>query len=199
MGHERRELARFWAGVMAGFVLVVGGTLLALALIPTLFGVVSATVVGSGSMAPALRVGDVVLLDHVDARASTLESPTVVLADDPGRDRPLLHRIVGTSPDGLGYVTKGDANPEKDSTVVPPEWVRGTGRVVIPLVGTPVLWLQDGNLIPVALLVASIAGLAWFARFGWSDAYDPWSGHHASSPTPLTEPAPIGTILPARA
>lgn len=190
---------RFWAGVTAGFVLVAAGALVALAVVPSAVGLTSSTVVGSGSMAPALRIGDVVLLEDVDARATAIEPPTVVLVEDPARERPLLHRVVGVAPDESGYRTKGDANLDEDSDVVAPELVQGTGRVLVPLVGTPLLWAQDGALLPLAALLAAVAGLAGLARYGWSDGHDPWTRERRTEPPAVPrqrEPGPGG--LPDR-
>ncbi|OZD54407.1 hypothetical protein CH252_08920 [Rhodococcus sp. 06-1477-1B] len=121
---------------------------------PAALGWMPTTVV-SASMAPAIEVGDVVVSRPVPREV--LLPGRVVLATDPDRpDRLRLHRIAAISPDG-DLVTKGDANPDADSTPLPPGSARGIGVLRVPLIGLPIVWLRTGQLVPLA---ASIAGFA---------------------------------------
>ncbi|MCB1026910.1 MAG: signal peptidase I [Microthrixaceae bacterium] len=108
-------------------------------------------VITSGSMAPKIRVGEVVLSARPSER--TLETGTIVVFEDPRRDEPLTHRVVGQESDG-SYRTQGDANPTPDPRPVPPEDIRGVGRLLVPMVGLPVVWLRTGALGPFALWAA---------------------------------------------
>lgn len=148
------------------------------------------------ALADDLQVGDVVLLQPPADGGQALAAPAVVLIERPGRDVPLLHRIVAPSPDGAGYTTRGDANPEPDSDVAAYEQIRGIGRVLVPWVGTPLLWIKDGDLLRLGLLVAAVSVLTALARYGWSDRYDPWppapntdQGHHPETDPAKQEPA----------
>ena len=95
-------------------VLLLSGLLLALAAGRVLLGV-GASAVLSDSMAPAYQRGDLVVTRRVDASSLQVGDVPVLLA--PGRDRPVVHRIVerrGTA--GSPVVrTKGDANPAVDA------------------------------------------------------------------------------------
>lgn len=98
--------------------------------------------ISSGSMEPRINVGDVVL---VDPAPGELGPGAVVTFDDPvtTSDRLVTHRIEDVAPNGR-FVTKGDANAVPDSTPVPRDAVEGAGRVLVPLVGRPVMWVQQG-------------------------------------------------------
>jgi signal peptidase len=129
------------------------GVLLGAAMVPLVIGW-SGTVVASGSMAPSLRTGDVVVVAPVDA--ARVGTGDVVLVDDPAhRGRLLTHRVVRRTPDG-SLVLKGDANALADSTPVAPAAVRGVARVAVPRLGLPVLWLRTGDLRWVLWLVGTV-------------------------------------------
>jgi len=118
------------------------------------------TVVMSGSMAPALGVGDVVLVRPAHD-ATRLSPGQVVLVDDPdlpGRLR--LHRLVEQDSSG-DLVLRGDANPRADTAHVDPSAVHGVVAWRFPLLGLPAVGLRTGNPGPlvagVAVLVALLA------------------------------------------
>jgi signal peptidase I len=135
--------------------------LLVCSVLPVLFGW-RVTVVVSGSMTPAVRVGDVVAAAPVAAGdVPKLAVGTVILVADPGHPgRLLLHRLVAFNPDGT-LVTKGDANAVRDGLPVPPAAVRGVAKVRVPMIGLPKVWASDGNLLP--LLALGILGMALLA------------------------------------
>ena len=113
------------------------------------------TTVMTASMAPAIEAGDIVVSRPVPREA--LLPGRVVLATDPDRaDRLRLHRIAELSPEG-DLVTKGDANPDPDSTPLHPDAVLGIGVLRVPGIGLPIVWLRAGEVIPLA---ASVAGFA---------------------------------------
>jgi signal peptidase len=108
------------------------------------------TVVLSGSMAPALRPGDIVITSPLhQSEVTALPLHSVVLAVDPAHHdgRLLLHRVIATRLDGT-LLTKGDANAESDSTRVPASHVRGLAQVRIPLIGVPVWRAREGDPLP---------------------------------------------------
>ncbi|THJ66557.1 hypothetical protein E8P82_08890 [Arthrobacter echini] len=69
-----------------------------------------------------------------------------------------LHRIVAANADGT-FVTSGDANPQVDSAPLTREQITGQGRLLVPLIGLPGLWLGTGRLSLLALW----AGLTFLA------------------------------------
>lgn len=112
--------------------------------------------IASGSMAPRIAVGDVVVgspIPFEDVRAGQVV--TVPMPGHPGVQ--LTHRVHEVTLDGL--VTKGDANRVADSTRV----VDGPvylARLRVPLVGYPLLWARTGAVLPLGLTVVAVALLA---------------------------------------
>jgi len=102
----------------------------------------------SGSMAPTLSQGDIVMTSA--APHGRLAPGTIITFRRNGAT--VTHRIVRVNADG-SYVTRGDANPVADSTPVQPSSVVGVARVVVPYVGLPREWLREGRLGSLALLV----------------------------------------------
>lgn len=112
-------------------------------------------VVLSGSMAPHVAPGDVVLVASTN---HAVRPGQVILFVDPARPyRRLLHRVVSRNPDGT-YVTRGDANPSADSTPVPPGNVQGMARLRVPWIGLLVYWARQRawtSLVAVAVVLGA--------------------------------------------
>lgn len=125
----------------------------------------------SGSMAPAIRQGDVVVFSA--APAEPVGPGTVIVYAD--ADGSLVtHRVAATLDDGR-YITRGDHNPVNDSTPVAPEAIRGVGRVLVPFAGYPAVWTSGGTW-PSLLVVAAIFGaLTYASRWAVLPRYDPWA------------------------
>ncbi len=98
----------------------------------------SSSVVVSGSMSPAVEVGDVVLAAP-QPQEQLQAGDVVVLQTGTGR---LTHRLVGVT--AAGWQTQGDANPTPDSDPARPEQVLGRVVVVVPAVGLPAVWARAG-------------------------------------------------------
>jgi signal peptidase I len=165
---RRRHRHRPWSWADLGHLGVDGVRLLALGWLLVLatmltavpvswaFGWQPAAVV-TGSMAPAIRPGDIVL-------AAPLPGPRVrpgqiVLARRPGFPGTLVtHRVVRIRDDGM-LVTRGDANPVEDASPLAPADVVGVVRLVVPLVGRPLLVARGpsaGDLTWTGLLLAAV-------------------------------------------
>jgi signal peptidase I len=155
--------SRAWAALIlatsARITLIAAMCLLFWAAVPALWGW-TPTTVSSDSMAPRIRVGDVVISVPVDP--STVKSGQVLLVNSPDRAGELrLHRMVGLNEAGE-LITKGDANPTDDSTPVARSAVRGIAFLRVPFVGLPGFWAREGNYLALAALaVASITLLAF--------------------------------------
>ncbi len=119
-------------------------------------------VVTSGSMSPTLRPGDVLMVEnHPGELVGQRSVITFNSTRDPGgSDEPELitHRVFEVLVDSNEYVTKGDANPSVDVDRVSRDQVVGLGRLVVPLIGLPVVWIQQQN--HVALVATAILSLA---------------------------------------
>ena len=110
-------------------------------------------VVMSGSMSPAIEVGDALVVQPADTIAP---GDVITFRLD---EQVVTHRVaeIGAS----GYRTKGDANAELDPHVVAPEQVIGRAVARIPGGGYVSIYLQQ----PTG--VASFVLLPWMLRSGW--------------------------------
>lgn len=122
------------------------------------------TVVMTGSMLPRLVPGDVVFSRPV--AAAQLQLGQTLLYQDPDQPGHLrMHRWVAVAPDGR-LITKGDANPQRDSTPVARSAVEGVASLRVPFVARPVVWASEGRTVPLAgsvlALLAITAAAFWF-------------------------------------
>jgi signal peptidase len=139
--------------------------LLIWAVVPTALGW-RAALITSGSMEPGIRAGDLVILVPITAEEVGTSSLTgaVVQVNNPVRPGDLLvHRVVGKDPAGA-IITKGDANASRDYAPVQPSQVLGVARIRVPYVGLPVLWLRNGQKVPLAALGTVLLVLLWPER-----------------------------------
>ncbi|WP_448626289.1 LamG-like jellyroll fold domain-containing protein [Geodermatophilus sp. URMC 64] len=128
------------------------------------------SVVMSGSMAPTLVPGDVVVVRPVDT--ADLAAGDVVLVDDPDVPGELrLHRIADVEPDGLRL--RGDASATPDSSLVDPAAVHGVGTLRLPALGSPALWIAEGRTAPLVLTGLALAGLVALALLHRGPAEEP--------------------------
>jgi signal peptidase len=163
-----RALARLALAVLACMTLA--------SLAPVLFGWHSYVVL-SGSMAPSLRVGDVVVA--APATAADLTPGRIAAFTEPGRPtRIIVHRVQRHLPDG-SLITKGDANPAADSTAVPATAVRGEARLRLPLIALPAYWWQTRAWAPAAGTILLVLALI---KIGYPTEPTPppadWRGIH---------------------
>ncbi len=116
-------------------------------------------VVTTGSMQPAINPGDIVLSAPPEDDV-TLDAGTVITFEDPVRPGELItHRIDTVEEDGT-YTTRGDANSSADSYEVTTEELTGVGRLLVPAVGLPRVWMDEGRLvILVGWAVATVLAL----------------------------------------
>jgi signal peptidase I len=124
------------------------------------------TLVTSGSMEPAVRTGDLVVVAPMDpamARDGEIGGAVVQFDDPVHPGRLMLHRVIGRENDA-SLITKGDNNPTRDYATAPPETVHGLARLRIPFAGLPMLWLRTGQTVPLGALGLVILFLAWPER-----------------------------------
>ncbi|KQO60255.1 signal peptidase I [Curtobacterium sp. Leaf261] len=141
--------------VTARTILLTAGLLMLWAAVPTVFGA-TVTTVQSGSMEPAIRVGDVVTAVTVDPGHLTEGRVALVAAPD-RPERRVLHRIVDVE---HGAVTlRGDANPQPDAQPVPVEHVVGVGVLRVPWIGLPGTWVRTGAVPELVVLVLALGVL----------------------------------------
>src|SRR5262245_25260852 len=124
------------------------------------FAAFSASIVSSGSMRPLIGPGDVVVTRALDDDTEVLGR--VVTAEDPARGGLLTHRIVFDNRDGT-YTTRGDDNASSDSTPMPRENIRGRGFLLVPWIGLPVDFADDGRWVLLGLTVGGLGVLGYSA------------------------------------
>lgn len=149
----RRHLAHAVAGLVMSYLVTVAA-LVVVIVAPAVFGWRPHLAV-SGSMRPMFGPGDVVLVAPGQP-GRYYEAPAVITYRGSGGT--VTHRVADTrmEPDGVSYTTKGDANRTADSTRVEHTQVVGAVRLVVPLVGLPVLWAQRHDWVWLILWLASI-------------------------------------------
>ncbi|AUX10389.1 signal peptidase I [Halalkaliarchaeum desulfuricum] len=129
--------------------------------VPGIIGAEGGYVVLSGSMEPAISVGDVVIVDDVEAEA--IQENDVITYVRGGEETPTTHRVVEVlEEDGqLAFRTQGDANDEPDATPVPAEQVNGKVILTFPYIGYVVEFANTPYgfaalvVVPFLLLVIS--------------------------------------------
>lgn len=162
-------ISRFLLGLLGLLVVYVTMSLALVAVAPALGLGWTSVVITSGSMSPLISVGDVVLASPHDGQG--LGPGTVVVFSDPARPGLLTHRIESVNPDG-SYVTSGDANRQPDSTPLQPEQVVGIGRLLVPLVGLPLVWYWAGSWGMLAFWAAGTMLALWLTRYVVLEKYD---------------------------
>jgi signal peptidase I len=132
------------------------GSLLFWSHAPVILGWQSRVVI-SGSMLPSIRPGDVALVGAATPGTGTLPTGRIVLVRDPTRSTGYyLHRVRRYDRTG-NVVTRGDANQVDDYPAVDPAQVVGQLRLVVPLVGLPMLWWQQHEWVRLGV----VAGVSW--------------------------------------
>jgi signal peptidase I len=130
----------------------------------------SPVTVMSGSMGPSIDAGDVVIA--IPPGDEVLPRGAVIMFEHPGRGN-VIHRVVGMDSDG-SYLTKGDANGSLDSTPVPRDTVKGVGRIVVPAVGTPFVWAEQGQWAYVVAAMTAMLAALWASRWAVLPEFNPW-------------------------
>ena len=119
-------------------------------------------VVTTGSMQPAINPGDIVLSAPPEGDV-VLDAGTVITFEDPVRPGELItHRIDTVNEDGT-YTTRGDANSSADSYEVTTEELTGVGRLLVPAVGLPRVWMDEGRIVIVIGWVIATVLAVWGA------------------------------------
>jgi signal peptidase len=113
-------------------------------------------IVRTGSMAPELNPGDLV----IDKSASNGYKVGDVITFRHGQGADLVtHRIIEITPDGIK--TKGDANRTADVWTIPPDFVQGVVAFNIPKGGFVALFLSQPAGIGAVLLAVVCLVLLW--------------------------------------
>lgn len=115
--------------------------------------------VGSGSMKPALEVGDLLIVQGVPA--SEIKERDIIVFNQPGEKNQTIHRVttIETLANGtIRFKTKGDANPTEDPQWIPEQNVQGRVLYRIPYIGY--MKLIPAIPITIAIIIVIII-LLW--------------------------------------
>ncbi len=155
--------ARLIVWVYVYLIALLGGWVL----LATVFAGWDPVVVTSGSMEPSIRVGDVLLVSDPPS-GLVAQHGVITFERDDGEF--VAHRVAEVFKDTGEYRTKGDANDVADLDFVPAGNVTGVGRLVVPVVGVPVLWASEGNLAPlIAWVLLTLAAAGYVIRTAASE------------------------------
>lgn len=123
----------------------------------------------TGSMEPTFKVGGLVVVCPADGQ--TVKLGDAISFKIPGIDTPICHRIIGVEYfAGEKYLrTKGDANENPDTRLVPLSSVKGKAIFYLPYVGRLIevnRWGSDqivlfGKHLPAAIILVLVAGLVF--------------------------------------
>lgn len=99
-------------------------------------------IIGSGSMTGTINKGDGMIFEKYDGQEEIEEGQIVIFTD--GRLQ-VVHRVIEVkNVNGVErYVTKGDANQEKDNGYITKKEICGLYKLRLPYMGWPSLWLRD--------------------------------------------------------
>jgi signal peptidase len=126
---------------------------------PGAVGAEGTYVVTSGSMEPAIGVGDMVYVYETDP--AEIQENDVITYDVTGDGQVITHRVVEVrqTEDGRQFRTKGDANEDADPYQVPAEAVVGRVAFSLPFLGRAVVFANTRLgvltmlIVPATLLI----------------------------------------------
>jgi signal peptidase I len=109
--------------------------------------------VQSGSMEPAILVGDVIVVNKIDSYAVN----DVITFNDSGNKR-VTHRIVEIKNGASGkiYSTKGDANRSGDRETLPADKVIGKVILTIPKLGYVINFLKTTQGFVLLVVIPAV-------------------------------------------
>jgi signal peptidase I len=134
-----------------------------------LFGWRALTVM-SGSMEPAIGVGDVVIASQIPAREAGA-GQVLTFSDPSGRTKLITHRVKSVSVvrGNARFVTQGDANTGVERWTIPADGTVGLVERRIPKVGYVAVWARSrpgmlALLVPLLVIAALELVSLWRPR-----------------------------------
>lgn len=111
-------------------------------------------IVLSGSMKPVFDAGSIVAVKTVNPKVITA-GDIITFKDQRDRNRIITHRVVDIKKENgsLFFITKGDANDAKDSSLVPAGNVIGKANFWLPYAGYAVNFTKSKKGIFILLIV----------------------------------------------
>ncbi len=102
-----------------------------------------AVAIASGSMTPAIRKGDVVIVEKIDDDYDSLKEGQVIAFNYNGTV--IVHRLVEKAKvlNDYYFYTKGDANEKRDNFVLTKDNIIGIVNIKIPYIGIPTVLINE--------------------------------------------------------
>jgi signal peptidase len=109
----------------------------------------------SGSMEPEIHVGALAYVNTKDTDVNT--GDVIAFTEGSGEKITVIHRVIEEKSNGT-FVTKGDANADKDFAPITQNQITGTIVYNIPYLGYVTSYLQSmqGIIIAVTLIVIAL-------------------------------------------
>jgi signal peptidase len=122
--------------------------------------------VRSGSMAPALKTGGVVVVKPVNP--ATIKVGDIITFRSSGANPLITHRVIEMQGDPPVFRTKGDANEEADTYIVPAQSVVGRVVFYVPYFGYFASFVKSRIGFFALLLGTGSILIGWEMRNLWS-------------------------------
>ena len=115
--------------------------ILTIVIVLLVFGIGPYKMIGieTGSMTPALNVGDAVIISKKYDVEKLEENDIIAYENENGIL--VIHRIIKENSDGT-YITKGDYNNVADTLYVKKEQIKGKVVIRIPYIAYPAKWIK---------------------------------------------------------
>lgn len=128
-----------------------------------------ALAVRTGSMEPAIAVGDLVITEGTDSPQDIHEGDVIAFLPHSEDPTLIIHRVVSVDTKSNTFVTRGDSNNVDDPPIVF-EQIRGKEKFTVPGIGHLVLGAQSlaspNNLPKLPMLAGAVLIIAGLALFG---------------------------------
>ncbi len=161
---------RFFVGLVGLAGLMFCASLGLFAVGPVVLPAWRSVAITSGSMDPAIEVGDVVITRDYNGEPL---GKGMIVTYDAGSGHPVTHRITEVNGDGT-FVTKGDANAASDGRIHADQ-VLGVARFVVPYAGFPPAWIANGQIVHLMAFIVVLGVGLFFGRYAIDPRHDPWS------------------------
>lgn len=116
-------------------------------------------VVTSGSMAPAIPTGSMILVSREPF--SGIREGNIVTYRLNGGDTVVTHRVVAVDSRKKDLRTKGDANALADPVPVSDRQIIGVVRMIVPYLG--IIWVRSGRLL-LAVVIILVETIKWMMK-----------------------------------
>ena len=152
---KKNRAAGFCAGMGTVLLLLVIAACIPFTL-PRLLGYQVYAVI-SGSMEPAISVGDLVYVRQAKPEAVE-ENDVIAFFGTESSDAIILHRVVENRTVDGSFITKGDANAQPDLSPVSYQRLLGAAKRTVPKLGQVALILSGtwGKLAAVCMILAAV-------------------------------------------